>query len=88
MVINFSYRNLTLWPINIRIRNLDVKIWQSQKWPKTLLLVFVSSIQEQLKDANNKIKDLKAKIFHIVLKTMLQYIYSNFTSINFKKMRY
>ena len=52
-----------------------------------LFLGSIPIIHEQLEDANNKNKDLKAKIYHIVLKTMLQHIYLSFFFINFKKMR-
>ena len=43
-------------------------------------------INEQLVDANNKYKNLKAKIYYTALKTMLQYTYPSFSSIDFKKM--
>ena len=36
-----------------------------------LLLNFIPIIHKQLKDTNNKIKDPKAKIYYIALKTML-----------------
>lgn len=53
-----------------------------------LLLSSISIIYKQLEDANNKKKDLKAKIYYIALKTMLQYIYSSFSSVDFKKKKY
>ncbi len=35
----------------------------------------ISFVHERLEDANNKDKDLKTKIYHITLKTILQRIY-------------
>lgn len=66
----FSYRGQTLWPIYITIENLDVKTWQSQKWLKSLLFGSIFIFYKQLKNQNNKNKDLKTKIYHIVLKTI------------------
>ena len=37
------------------------------------------------KDAKNKDKDIKAKIYYITLKTMLQRIYSTLSSIQLRK---
>ncbi len=82
--MSFSHGDQTLWPVYITIENLDAKIWWSQKRPETLLLGFIPIIYEPSKDANNKDKDLKAKIYHITLKTILQYIYSGLLS---KEMR-
>lgn len=50
---------------SITIRNLDVKIWQSQKRVGTLFLGSIVIIYKQWEDANHKNKDLKAKIYHI-----------------------
>ena len=50
-----------------------------------VLLTSILIINKWLKDANNKDKDLKAKIYHMAIKTMLQYTYPNFFSIDFKK---
>ena len=68
----FGHKNQILWPIYITIRNLDAKTWRSQKWPETLFFGFILIIYEQFEDANNKDKDLKTKIYHMTLKTMLQ----------------
>ena len=40
---------------------------------------------ERSKDANNKDKDLKAKIYYIAVKTILQRIYPSLTSIKLRK---
>ena len=82
--MSFNHGDQTLWPIYITIKNLDTKAWQSQKWPRTLLLGSVPIIYEQSIDANNKNQDLKAKIHHMALKTMLLRIYSGLLS---KKIR-
>lgn len=64
---------------------MDAKTQQFQKWPKTLLLDSIFIVHKWLEDANNKNKDLKAKIYHIALKTILQYTSPSFSSIDFKK---
>lgn len=87
IIISLSYENLTLWPIYITIGNLDVNIWQSQKLSRTLLLGFIFIIYEQSKDAKNKNQELKAKIYCIALKTILQYTNPCFSFINFKKIK-
>ena len=69
--MSLSHRNQTLWLVHITIGNLDAKTWLSQKQPRTLLLGSISIIHERLKDANNKDKDLKIKIYHMVLKNIL-----------------
>lgn len=71
MVRSLSYKDQILWPVYIISRNLDAKIWQSQKWPKTLFSSFISIIYKWLEDINNKNKDLKAKIFYMILKIIL-----------------
>ena len=80
MIMSFSLRDRTLWPVYITIGNLDAKTWQSQKRLRTLLLSSIPIIHEWSKDANNKDKDLKAKIYHMALKTMLQHTYPGFLS--------
>ena len=85
--MSLSHRDWILWLVYIIIGNLVAKIRQSQKWPGTLLLSSISIIHERSKDANNKNKDLKAKIYHMALKTMLQCIYPSFPFIDFKKIR-
>ncbi len=70
--MSLSHGNQTFWPVYITIGNLDTKTRQSQKRPGTLLLSSIPIIHQQSEDANNKDKDLKFKIYHMVLKTMLQ----------------
>ena len=69
--MTLSYGDQTLWPVYITIRNLDAKTWQSQKRPGTLLLGSIFIIYKRSKDTNNKDKDLKTKIYHMALKTIL-----------------
>ena len=71
MVLSLSHGDQTLWPIYITIGNLDVKTRRSQKRLGTLLLSSISKVYERSKDTSNKNKDLKAKIYHMVRKTML-----------------
>ena len=81
--MSFSYRNLTLWPVYITIENLNAEIWQSQKRLEMLFLGSILIVYERLEDANNKDKDLKAKIYYMALKTILQYTYPNIPFISF-----
>ena len=69
--MNFSHGDQTLWPVYITIRKLDAKTWRFQKRPEMLFLDSIFIIHERSEDANNKNKDLKAKIYHMALKTML-----------------
>ncbi len=82
--MSFSHGDQTLWPVYITIGNLDTKTRRSQKRSGTLLLGSIPIIHEWSKDVNNKHKDLKAKIYHMALKTMLQRTYSGLPS---KEMR-
>ena len=50
-----------------------------------LLLSSISIFYERSKDVNNKGKNLKTKIYYMVLKIMLQRIYSSFFFIDVKK---
>ncbi len=84
-VMSLSHEDQTLWPVYITIGNLDAKTWRSQKWLGTLLFGSIFIIYERSKDANNKDKDLKAKIYHMALKTMLQHTYPGHL---FKEMRH
>ena len=86
--MSFSHRDQTLWPVYITIKNLDTKIWQSQKRPRMLFLGSIFIIYEWSKDVNNKDNDLKAKIYYMALKTILQYTYLSFFFIDFKEMRH
>ena len=84
--MSLSHRNQTQWLVYITIKNQDVKIRQSQKRPRTLFLGSIPIIYEWSEDANNKNKDLNAKIYHLALKTILQCIYSSFSFIAFKEL--
>ena len=72
-VMSLSHGDQTLWPVYITIGNLDSKTRRSQTRPSTLLLGFIPIVHERLEDGNNKDQDLKAKIYHLALTTMLQY---------------
>ena len=85
--MSLNHGDQTLWPVYITIENLDAKTRQSQKRLGTLLLGSIPIIHKRLEDANNKDKDLKAKIYHMALKTMLQRTYPSFPFIDFKEMR-
>ena len=71
MVMNVSHGDQILWPVYITIGNLDAKTRQSQKRPGTLLLGSILIFHKRSEDTNNKDKDLKAKIYHMALKTIL-----------------
>ena len=73
IVISLSNEDQILWPIYITISNLDSKTWRSQICPNTLLWGFIPIAHERSEDRNNKDQDLKAKIYHLALTTMLQY---------------
>ncbi len=83
--MSLSHGDQTLWLVYITIGNLDAKTWRSQKWPRTLLLGSISIIYERSEDTNNKNKDLKVKIYHIVLKTILQRTYPSLPSKQMKR---
>ena len=85
--MRLSHGDQTLWPVYITIGNLDAKIWQSQKRPGILFLGSIPIIHERLKDTKNKDKDLKTKIYHMALKTMLPRTYPSFFFIDFKEMK-
>lgn len=87
IIISFSCGDQTMWIVFIIIRNLDAKTQQFQKRPGTLLLDFILIIYELSKDTNNKNKNLNIKINYLALKTILQYSYPSFLSIDLKKMR-
>ena len=70
--MSLSYGDQIFWSVYVTIDNLDAKIWRSQNRPGTLFLGFIPLVHERL-DLNNKNKDLKAKIYHLILKTMLEY---------------
>ena len=70
-VMSLSYGDQTLWPVYITIGNLDSKTRWSETRPSTLLLGSIPIVHERLEDGNNKDQDLKAKIYHLALTTML-----------------
>ena len=53
-----------------------------------LLLSSIPIVHKGLEDANNKDKNLKAKIHHIALKTRLQRTYPSLSFDDFKKYRH
>ena len=71
-VMSLSHEDQILWPGYVIIGNLDVKMCRSQNRPATLLLGAIPIVHERAEDSNNKNRDLKAKIYHLVLKTMLE----------------
>ncbi len=83
-VMSLSHKDQILWPVYITIENLDAKTRRSQKRLGTLFFCSIPIIYERSKDANNKNKDLKAKIYYMSLKTMLQCTYLVLSS---KEMR-
>lgn len=83
--MSHNYRDQALWPVYIIIRNLKAKTWQSQKRSRPFFLSSIPIIHERSEDANNQNIDLKAKIYLMILKTILQHIYPNFYFIDIKK---
>ena len=71
-VMSLSHGDQILWPVYITIGNLDAKTRRSQNRPATLLLGSIPIVHERAEDSNNKDRDLKAKIYHLALKTMLE----------------
>lgn len=59
-------------PIYITRDHLDIKLCRSQNWLRTLLLGLIYIVNQQIEDFNNKDRDLKIKIYHLALKTMLE----------------
>lgn len=49
-----------------------------------LFLGFVSIVYKRLEDANNTDKNLKAKIYYMALKTMLQHTYYSLSSLTLR----
>ena len=72
IVMSLSHRDQTLWPVYITIDNLDSKTWRSQIRLGILLPGSISIVHERSEDGNNKDNDLKAKIYHLALTSMLQ----------------
>lgn len=73
-IMSLSHRNQILWPVYVTINNLDTKMLRSQYYLNILLLDSISIVYERMEDLNNKDKDLKARVYHLALKTMLKYI--------------
>ena len=59
----------------------ECKYMPLSKTAKILLLGSILIIYKQSEDANYKNKNLKAKIYHMVLKTMLEHTYPSFLSV-------
>ena len=85
--MNLSHGDQILWLVYITIKNLDTKIRRSQKRLRMLLLGSIPIIHKWAENANNKNKDLKAKIYHIALRIMLQRSYPSFFFIDIKEIR-
>lgn len=73
-VMSFRYGDQVFWPIYTTIGNLDAKLHQSQNWLGILLLGSIPIFYKQAKDLNNKNRDLKVKIYHLALETMLKHL--------------
>ena len=71
MVMSLSHGDQTLGQVYITIGNSNSKTWRSQTCPGTLFLGSIPIAHERLEDGNNKNQDLKAKIYHLALTTML-----------------
>lgn len=72
--LSLSHEDQVFWPVYVIIDNLDIKIYPSQNWPRILLLGSILIVHEWAKNLNNKNRNLKIKIYHIAIKTMLEYI--------------
>lgn len=83
--MSFSHKDQILWLIYITIANQDAKTRQFQKRLGTLLLNIIPIFHKRLEDVNIKDKDLKAKIYYMTLKTLLQYTYLNLLFVDFEK---
>ena len=70
--MSLSHQDQILWPIYITRDNLDAKMGLSQNRLSILLLGFILIVYKQLENSNNKDRDLKTKIYHLALKTMLE----------------
>ena len=71
-VMSLSHEDQVLWPVYVTIGNLDTKTCRSQNRPGTLLLGSIPIVHERTEDSNNKDRDLKAKTYHLALRTMLE----------------
>ena len=69
--MSLSHGDQILWLVYIIVKNLNSKTWRSQNRSSTPLLGSIPIVYERLEEGDNKDKDLKAKIYHLVLKTML-----------------
>ena len=78
IIINLSYKDQLFWLIYVTIDYLDIKTYYSQNWLDILLLDLISIVYKQIKDLNNKNRDLKVKIYYLALKTIFEYIYTIF----------
>lgn len=73
-IMSLSHRNQISWPVYVIINNLDTKMLRSQYYLNILLLDSISIVYERIEDLNNKDKDLKARVYHLALKTIFKYI--------------
>ena len=71
-VMSLCHGDQTFWPVYITIGNLDSKTQRSQICPGTLFLGSIPIVNKRSENGNNKDQDLKAKIYHLALTTMLQ----------------
>lgn len=72
--MSLSHKDQIFWPVYVIIDNLDAKTHWSQNRPGTLLLGFIMIVHQRVENSNNKTRDLKAKIYYIALKTIIEYI--------------
>ena len=70
--MSLSHGDQIFWPVYDTIGNLDAKTCRSQNRLGTLFLGSILIVYEQLRDSNNKGRDLNAKIYYLALKTMLE----------------
>ncbi len=71
-VMSLSHGDQTFCLIYITIDNLDAKTCWRQNWPGISLLGSIPIVHKRVEDLNNKNRDLKAKIYHLALKTILK----------------
>ncbi len=72
--MSLSHGDQILWPVYVIIDNLDAKTRRSQNRPGTLCLNSIPIVHKRAEDSNNKNRDLKAKIYHLALETMLKHL--------------
>ncbi len=70
-IMSICHGDQILWPVYITIGNLGAKTWYSQTQPSALLLHSIFIVYKRSENGDNKDKALKAKIYHLVLITIL-----------------